>query len=189
MASDKRYIQQGARFSRGRSAQERGRGRRRVGWLGHKQKWQKEFRRPLAASAFEYFEESVVHPRVVRRWGFSDCWGLDDEALAMVPSPCVACIFLYPYSQMEARKRALGVKRGQAYPDVWFMQQQVSNACGAVAIMHSVRWLHAPLASDCLASVEADVQGASVWRFRKRRAFQEAIIHIVRATTWSSGDE
>lgn len=72
------------------------------------------------------------------RWGFGDCWGLDDEALAMVPTPCIACIFLYPYSQMEARKRALGVKRGAASQAVWFMKQQISNACGSVAIMHSV---------------------------------------------------
>lgn len=57
----------------------------------------------------------------------------------MVPTPCVACIFLYPYSQMEARKRALGASRGEAQKGVWFMQQQVSNACGAVAIMHAVR--------------------------------------------------
>ena len=72
------------------------------------------------------------------RWSFSDCWGLDSEALKHVPAPCVGCIFLYPFSQVEARKRALGARRGCEVPGVWHMKQLVGNACGAVAIMHTV---------------------------------------------------
>ena len=69
------------------------------------------------------------------RWSFSDCWGLDSDALKHVPAPCVGCIFLYPFSQVEARKRALGARRGCEVPGVWHMKQLVGNACGAVAIM------------------------------------------------------
>ena len=75
---------------------------------------------------------------VSERWAFSDCWGLDREALKHVPAPCVGCIFLYPFSQVEARKRTLGARRGCEVPGVWHMKQLVGNACGAVAIMHTV---------------------------------------------------
>lgn len=75
---------------------------------------------------------------VGERWAFADCWGLDDEALSHVPQPCVGCIFLYPFSQVEARKRALGTRRGCEVPGVWHMRQLVGNACGAVAITHTV---------------------------------------------------
>ena len=75
---------------------------------------------------------------VSESWAFSDCWGLEEEALRYVPKPCVGCIFLYPFSQVEARKRALGTRRGCEVAGVWHMRQLVGNACGAVAIMHTV---------------------------------------------------
>jgi len=71
-------------------------------------------------------------------WAFCDCWGLEAEALKYVPQPCVACIFLYPFSLVEARKRALGAQRGRPVQGVWHMRQTIGNACGAVAIMHAV---------------------------------------------------
>jgi len=71
-------------------------------------------------------------------WCFSDVVGLDADSLKIVPQPCVGAIFLYPFSQCEARKRTLGTHRGTGLPNVWFMKQQVGNACGAVAIMHTV---------------------------------------------------
>mgnify|MGYP002837006674 CR=1 FL=1 len=39
---------------------------------------------------------------------------------------------------MEARRRALGAWRGGEVEGVWHMRQMVSNACGAVAIVHLV---------------------------------------------------
>ena len=60
---------------------------------------------------------------VSERWAFSDCWGLDRDALKHVPAPCVGCIFLYPFSQVEARKRTLGARRGCEVPGVWHMKQ------------------------------------------------------------------
>eukprot|EP00965_Chrysotila_dentata_P260216 6213823-Pleurochrysis_carterae.AAC.4 len=71
-------------------------------------------------------------------WGFTDCFGFDADALSYVPKPCVAAIFLYPFSLVEARKRAVGAQRGETNPRVWHMKQSVANACGAVAIMHAV---------------------------------------------------
>lgn len=75
---------------------------------------------------------------VDKSWGFSDVVGLDDESLKMVPDPCAGLIFLYPYSQLEAHKRRRGVSRGQPTDGVWFMSQTIGNACGAVALMHTV---------------------------------------------------
>ena len=74
-----------------------------------------------------------------RSWGFSDVVGLDEDCLKFVPSPCVGIIFLYPFSQVETRKKRLGSSRGiKAAPGVWFMDQTIGNACGAVALMHCV---------------------------------------------------
>ena len=70
-----------------------------------------------------------------RSWGFSDVVGLDEDCLKFVPSPCVGIIFLYPFSQVETRKKRLGSSRGiKAAPGVWFMDQTIGNACGAVAL-------------------------------------------------------
>jgi ubiquitin carboxyl-terminal hydrolase L3 len=71
-------------------------------------------------------------------WGFTDVVGLDDESLKHVPDPCVGLIFLFPYSQLEAHKRKRGTSRGQPTEGVWYMSQTIGNACGAVALMHTV---------------------------------------------------
>ena len=73
-----------------------------------------------------------------RSWGFTDVFGLDEESLKMVPSPCVGIIFLYPFSQVEMRKKKLGKSNGQKTEGVWYMNQVIGNACGAVALMHTV---------------------------------------------------
>ena len=38
-------------------------------------------------------------------WAFSDCVGLEEEALRSVPQPCVGCIFLYPFRQVVRSSR------------------------------------------------------------------------------------
>ena len=60
-------------------------------------------------------------------WAFSDCVGLEEESLRSVPQPCVGCIFLYPFRQVEARRRALGAWRGKMVEGVWHMRQMVGN--------------------------------------------------------------
>ena len=37
-------------------------------------------------------------------WAFSDCVGLEEEALRSVPQPCVGCIFLYPFRQVVSSR-------------------------------------------------------------------------------------
>jgi len=76
------------------------------------------------------------------QWGFSDCLGLDEELLAMVPQPCLSLLFLFPYSKMKAFKteeREAIEQKGQFIsPKVYFMKQLVGNACGTVAVVHSL---------------------------------------------------
>uniref|UniRef100_A0A7S2CLZ0 Ubiquitin carboxyl-terminal hydrolase n=1 Tax=Haptolina brevifila TaxID=156173 RepID=A0A7S2CLZ0_9EUKA len=71
-------------------------------------------------------------------WGFVDVFGLDEESLKHVPDPCVGMILLFPFSQREAHRRSHGTSRGRPTEGVWFMRQTVGNACGAVALMHTV---------------------------------------------------
>jgi len=100
---------------------------------------------------------------VQESWGFSDVFGLDDEALKMVPSPCVGIIFLYPYSQVETRKKALGTCRGKKKPGVWYMSQTIGNACGAVALMHTVMNCLDRVSQDSsfLSKFQSDTENAS----------------------------
>ena len=56
----------------------------------------------------------------------------------MVPEPCVGIIFLYPYSQVEMHKKKLGKNRGAPVQGVWYMNQVIGNACGAVALMRAL---------------------------------------------------
>jgi len=73
-------------------------------------------------------------------FGFSDCIGLDEELLSFVPQPCLAVILLYPYSKMKSI-RATTNKDKPEVPEgtnSYFMKQLVGNACGTVAIVHSL---------------------------------------------------
>ncbi|MFH4981307.1 hypothetical protein AB6A40_008016 [Gnathostoma spinigerum] len=72
-----------------------------------------------------------------------DVLGFDDDLLAMLPRPHYALILCFPdykkvheimhsvYGQLE--KKGVGVP-----PDVFFMKQKISNACGTFALLHSL---------------------------------------------------
>jgi len=77
---------------------------------------------------------------VPQQYGFSDVLGLDEELLCMVPQPCLALLFLFPYSKMKHAKQEEHdriVREGQVVsPRVYFMKQLVGNACGTVGVVH-----------------------------------------------------
>eukprot|EP01090_Pellita_catalonica_P002671 TRINITY_DN12243_c0_g1_i2.p1 TRINITY_DN12243_c0_g1~~TRINITY_DN12243_c0_g1_i2.p1 ORF type:complete len:242 (-),score=47.02 TRINITY_DN12243_c0_g1_i2:531-1256(-) len=82
---------------------------------------------------------------VDKSWVFGDCFGFDKDLLAMVPQPCQAVLLLYPSLQGDARQkqREEEEERLKAHPvklhkDVFYMRQLVGNACGTVAIVHSI---------------------------------------------------
>ncbi|KAI9319378.1 hypothetical protein BX666DRAFT_1467909 [Dichotomocladium elegans] len=76
-------------------------------------------------------------------WGFTDIFGFDPELLAFVPRPVAAIIFLYPITEESEKQRheeeARLTKREQDIsPQVMFFKQTISNACGMMALIHSL---------------------------------------------------
>lgn len=80
---------------------------------------------------------------VPEKWNIVDVYGLDGEALAWIPRPVVALILLFPCSDKfydHAKQEAEAIKeKGQVVvDDIFYMKQYVSNACGSIALIHSV---------------------------------------------------
>lgn len=94
----------------------------------------------------------VLNPFVRRlglpdTWEFTDVFGLDEELLMMVPSPCAALCLLYPSPKISAPRRAAlfaekaaGKQHSDPPPGLFFLQQHdgIGNACGSIACMHAV---------------------------------------------------
>lgn len=70
------------------------------------------------------------------QWAFHDCFGLDEELLAFLPSPVLAVVLLFPWEQEALRKGRKA--QGKELPQVFWMEQHVGNACGTVAVVHSL---------------------------------------------------
>ena len=69
-----------------------------------------------------------------REWGIVDVLGLDEELLQLLPQPVIALILLYPVSQVQCPgDGVLPVPEG-----VYFMKQTIRNACGTIALLHSL---------------------------------------------------
>ncbi|KAI8869431.1 ubiquitin carboxyl-terminal esterase L3 [Ramicandelaber brevisporus] len=85
----------------------------------------------------EYIQRLGVSPP----FGFVDIFGLDDDLLAMVPTPVLAVILLFPVTTMhdEHNKATLESSAGSDSADgPVFMRQTIRNACGAMAVLHAV---------------------------------------------------
>ncbi|XP_018319205.1 ubiquitin carboxyl-terminal hydrolase isozyme L3 isoform X2 [Agrilus planipennis] len=77
------------------------------------------------------------------KWSFVDVYGLDGETLQWVPRPVLAVMLLFPCNdkfEEFAKEECEQIKqKGQTIsPTVYFMKQFVSNACGTVALIHSI---------------------------------------------------
>ncbi|KAG0180464.1 Ubiquitin carboxyl-terminal hydrolase isozyme L3 [Apophysomyces sp. BC1021] len=76
-------------------------------------------------------------------WNYVDVFGFDPELLAMIPRPTAAIIFLFPltenYEKFKEEEEARLTKHEQNIsPDVLFFKQTISNACGMIALLHSL---------------------------------------------------
>ncbi|CCA66716.1 probable ubiquitin thiolesterase L3 [Serendipita indica DSM 11827] len=80
-----------------------------------------------------------------KRTAFSDVYGLDDELLAMVPNqPVEAVLLVFPLTDEIDKQRKQTDKDVEANgqpsldPTIYFIKQTISNACGTIALLHSI---------------------------------------------------
>ncbi|PHZ08386.1 peptidase C12, ubiquitin carboxyl-terminal hydrolase 1 [Rhizopus microsporus ATCC 52813] len=97
---------------------------------------------PLEANP-EIWNKIIHKNGVDPRWNYVDVYGFDPELLAMIPRPVEAMIFLFPiteaYEKFKEEEEAHLIKCEQAIsPDVVFFKQTIQNACGMIAILHSI---------------------------------------------------
>ncbi|GLB37083.1 putative ubiquitin carboxyl-terminal hydrolase [Lyophyllum shimeji] len=74
---------------------------------------------------------------------FYDLYGLDPELLSATPRPVKAVIFVFPYSEARGRRVAederLAKEGGPRIDEnVFWMKQTIPDACGAMALIHSL---------------------------------------------------
>lgn len=69
-------------------------------------------------------------------WHFVDVLGLEDDAIARVPTPCCALMLLFPLTQQHEEFRSQ--QSVNPCKDVYFMSQTVVNSCGTVGLLHAV---------------------------------------------------
>ncbi|XP_012344279.1 ubiquitin carboxyl-terminal hydrolase isoform X1 [Apis florea] len=82
---------------------------------------------------------------VPKDWCIVDVYGLEPDLLALVPKPVLAVILLYPLSKkgdnsLEDEEEVDKMKDANNFKDseVFHMKQYIHNACGTIALIHSV---------------------------------------------------
>jgi len=79
---------------------------------------------------------------VPEKWSLCDVYSLDQEILATLSPPVLAIILLYPMSpESENYKSELETKEketGATSNSVYHLIQYISNACGTIALIHSI---------------------------------------------------
>jgi len=68
--------------------------------------------------------------------GFQDVYDLSGEGLGLVPRPVLAVLLLLPTSTSQTESAPLGEET--AAPNLYFMKQTISNACGTIGIIHAL---------------------------------------------------
>uniref|UniRef100_A0A0K8TT99 Ubiquitin carboxyl-terminal hydrolase n=1 Tax=Tabanus bromius TaxID=304241 RepID=A0A0K8TT99_TABBR len=80
---------------------------------------------------------------VPSKWNIVDVYGLESEMLEWVPKPVKAVILLFPCSKPYEKQRVEEEEKLKANPpkypdDLFFMKQVIQNACGSIALVHSI---------------------------------------------------
>lgn len=87
----------------------------------------------------KYLQKLGVPPN----WHMVDVMGLDPEVLAWVPRPVLAVLLLFPcsekYEEFKKKEESEILDKGQVLSnDVFYLKQKLSNACGTIALVHSI---------------------------------------------------
>jgi len=78
---------------------------------------------------------------VAQKWHCVDVYGFDDDLLAMVPKPTVAVMLLFPITdkyETYAKEEAGKAGHQDTPAGVYFIKQNIGNACGTIAIIHAL---------------------------------------------------
>ncbi|XP_024369743.1 ubiquitin carboxyl-terminal hydrolase 3 [Physcomitrium patens] len=75
--------------------------------------------------------------------GCHDVFGFDDDLLAMVPTPVLAVLLLFPITKESeeaslVEQTKIAEAGQQVSENVYFMKQTVGNACGTIGLLHAV---------------------------------------------------
>lgn len=90
----------------------------------------------------EVMNQFLKYLGIPSKWAVTDVFSLDDELLALVPQPVLAVLLLFPitakdeFSQKEEGDSS--ARESNISDKVYFMKQTIKNACGTVALIHSV---------------------------------------------------
>ncbi|XP_059611258.1 ubiquitin carboxyl-terminal hydrolase-like [Phlebotomus argentipes] len=91
----------------------------------------------------EVLNKYIYKLGVSKKWNIVDILSLEPEMLEWVPQPVKAVIILFPCSDAyhaHRDKESAELKESpQTHPpDLFFMQQTIRNACGTIALVHSI---------------------------------------------------
>lgn len=80
---------------------------------------------------------------VSSKWNLVDVMGLEPEMLSWVPKPVLSVMLLFPvsdaYEEHKKKEEADILSKGQEVSNnIFYMKQNISNACGTVALVHSI---------------------------------------------------
>ncbi|KAI8070568.1 ubiquitin carboxyl-terminal hydrolase isozyme L3 [Gilbertella persicaria] len=97
---------------------------------------------PLEANP-EVWNHMIHANGIDSTWNFVDVLGLDEEGMASIPRPCVAMIFLFPitpaYEAFRKKEEThIKVHEQNISPNLIYYKQTISNACGMMALLHSI---------------------------------------------------
>ncbi|CAO3648968.1 unnamed protein product [Cunninghamella blakesleeana] len=87
---------------------------------------------------------SIIHKLGVdEKCHYVDVLGLEPENIETIPQPVLGMIFLFPSSELyETYKNKEGIRLNKLEqsisPNVIFFKQSISNACGMIALLHSI---------------------------------------------------
>jgi len=87
------------------------------------------------------YSQFLTSVGVPEDWCMTDVYGLDSELLSIIPQPALALLLLFPITEkfeayFEEQKKAR--MEQEVSSQVYFMKQTVGNACGTIALIHSI---------------------------------------------------
>ena len=87
------------------------------------------------------FDTSLYH--------FVDVFATEEWALAMIPQPVAAVLFLYPLTEVQRQHNdsltTTTTRNDNNNNPLWFIHQRIGNACGTIGLLHALLNAHPAL--------------------------------------------